>query len=58
MARHMRLTSCVYVCGIGTRVPIQVRSVADGYSACIFAFGQTGSGKTHTMQVGAVPDLL
>ncbi|KXZ52502.1 hypothetical protein GPECTOR_9g546 [Gonium pectorale] len=27
-----------------------VRSVADGYNACIFAYGQTGSGKTHTMQ--------
>lgn len=26
-----------------------VRSVCDGYSACIFAYGQTGSGKTYTM---------
>lgn len=26
-----------------------IRSVCDGYSACIFAYGQTGSGKTHTM---------
>ncbi|KAG1331811.1 kinesin-like protein KIN-14A [Cocos nucifera] len=26
-----------------------IRSVMDGYNACIFAYGQTGSGKTHTM---------
>ncbi|KAI8542939.1 hypothetical protein RHMOL_Rhmol08G0178900 [Rhododendron molle] len=26
-----------------------IRSVLDGYNACIFAYGQTGSGKTHTM---------
>jgi kinesin family protein C2/C3 len=26
-----------------------VRSVLDGYNACIFAYGQTGSGKTYTM---------
>lgn len=26
-----------------------IRSVLDGYNACIFAYGQTGSGKTYTM---------
>ncbi|KAG5536203.1 hypothetical protein RHGRI_023854 [Rhododendron griersonianum] len=26
-----------------------IRSVLDGYNACIFAYGQTGSGKTFTM---------
>ena len=26
-----------------------IRSVMDGYNACIFAYGQTGSGKTYTM---------
>ncbi|KAK7299901.1 hypothetical protein RJT34_10730 [Clitoria ternatea] len=31
-----------------------VRSVLDGYNACIFAYGQTGSGKTYTM---SGPDL-
>lgn len=28
-----------------------VRSVLDGYNACIFAYGQTGSGKTYTMVI-------
>ncbi|KAK2378199.1 kinesin protein KIN-14F [Trifolium repens] len=32
-----------------------VRSVLDGYNACIFAYGQTGSGKTYTM---SGPDLM
>ncbi|KAM0995681.1 hypothetical protein ACFX13_005833 [Malus domestica] len=31
-----------------------IRSVLDGYNACIFAYGQTGSGKTYTM---SGPDL-
>ncbi|KAK6947127.1 Calponin homology domain [Dillenia turbinata] len=31
-----------------------IRSVLDGFNACIFAYGQTGSGKTYTM---SGPDL-
>ncbi|XP_050370920.1 kinesin-like protein KIN-14F [Argentina anserina] len=31
-----------------------IRSILDGYNACIFAYGQTGSGKTYTM---SGPDL-
>uniref|UniRef100_A0A7N0TJZ3 Kinesin motor domain-containing protein n=2 Tax=Kalanchoe fedtschenkoi TaxID=63787 RepID=A0A7N0TJZ3_KALFE len=27
-----------------------IKSVVDGYNACIFAYGQTGSGKTFTME--------
>lgn len=26
-----------------------IKSVIDGYNACIFAYGQTGTGKTFTM---------
>lgn len=26
-----------------------IKSVVDGYNACIFAYGQTGTGKTFTM---------
>ncbi|KAI4307822.1 hypothetical protein L6164_030961 [Bauhinia variegata] len=32
-----------------------IRSVLDGFNACIFAYGQTGSGKTYTM---SGPDLM
>ncbi|KAI9088140.1 hypothetical protein K1719_030117 [Acacia pycnantha] len=35
-----------------------IRSVLDGYNACIFAYGQTGSGKTYTMSgpIGATEE--
>lgn len=26
-----------------------IKSVVDGYNACILAYGQTGTGKTHSM---------
>ena len=28
---------------------VLIKSVLDGYNACIFVYGQTGSGKTYTM---------
>jgi len=36
--------------GIYEEVSPMIRSCADGYNVCIFAFGQTGSGKTFTME--------
>jgi Cdc6-like AAA superfamily ATPase len=32
-----------------TEVEPIIKSVLDGYNACIFAYGQTGTGKTFTM---------
>lgn len=36
---------CIY-----EEIEMVVRSVLDGYKACVFAYGQTGSGKTYTME--------
>ncbi|GMI94694.1 hypothetical protein HRI_003138700 [Hibiscus trionum] len=36
--------------GIFSEVEPVIKSVLDGYNACIFAYGQTGTGKTFTME--------
>ncbi|TYI14014.1 hypothetical protein ES332_A08G098000v1 [Gossypium tomentosum] len=36
--------------GVFSEVESVIKSVLDGYNACIFAYGQTGTGKTFTME--------
>ncbi|XWS71073.1 hypothetical protein CRYUN_Cryun03dG0105700 [Craigia yunnanensis] len=36
--------------GVFSEVEPVIKSVLDGYNACIFAYGQTGTGKTFTME--------